>query len=447
MTDNSIKVTDNDMKKYDVIQKLINKQITENEASKLIWVGNRQIRRIKKNVLENWIKWLINKNKGKISNRAISNDLKEKIISIIKEKYYDFKPTFAAEKLEENHDIKISKESLRKLMIENKLWKVKKRKSSKNTHVWRARKDNYWEMQQFDWSYHKWLEDRNWWEEICLLAAIDDATWNITKAKFDINEWTIAVCKFWKEYNKELWIPVSIYLDKYSTYKINHPNAVDNKDLMTQFQRASNQIWTQLITAHSPQAKWRIERLFWTLQDRLIKDMRINNICTIEEANEFLKGWIHEFNEKFSVVPNNQSDLHKPLTDEIKENLDQIYSIHKERKIYNDLTISYNWKIYLLDKEDKKIWIFKKEIVTVETHLNWEIKIFYKWKYLNFTEIEKRPKKAWYIPVDVDKRLIENRKINNKLNLKSPWRKFKYWKSDNSSYSEKELTRADKLKS
>jgi len=452
MINNSINITNKDMEKYDIIQKLINKNITGKEASKLVWVSTRQIRRMKKKVLENWIEWLIHKAKNKPSNRKISEDLKVKTISFIKEKYHDFKPTFASEKLKENHWITISKESLRALMIENKLWKVKKRKQSKNIHVWRARKDNYWEMQQFDWSYHKWLEDRNWevlflwirWEskgkvlkrwpgkELCLLLAVDDATWEITKAKFDTNEWTIAVCKFWKEYNEEVWIPVSIYLDKFSTYKINHPSAIDNKNLMTQFQRASNQIWTKLITANSPEAKWRVERMNRTLQDRLVKDLRLAKINTTESANIFLKNWIIKFNEKFWVVPVNQSNLHKPLKKEDITNLDQIYSIHEERKINNDLTISHKGIIYLLDKDsttykNNKIGIYKKEIVTVETYLNWSIKIFYKQHYLSFRKIEKRPKKQWYVPVEKDKRLIENRTSEVKKS-KSSWRNLTYWK-------------------
>lgn len=433
MTNSPINVTNKDMEKYDIIKKLINKKISEKEASKLVWVSSRQIRRIKKKVSEIWIKWLIHKSKDRPSNRSINSKTEEEIVSLVKEKYHDFKPTFASEKLKENHWITIWRESLRLLMIKNKLWKVKPRKQSKNIHTWRARKDNYWEMQQFDWSYHKWLEDRNWWIELCLLLSVDDATWEITHAKFDTNEWTIAVHKFWKEYLEKNWIPISIYLDKFSTYKINHPSAVDNKDLMTQFERASNQIWTKLITANSPQAKWRVERMNSTLQDRLIKDMRLDNICTTEEANKFLTTWISKFNDKFWVVPSNQSNLHKPLTKEIKDSLGQIYSVQEYRKINNDLTVSHNGNIYLLDKDStsyntNKIWIYKKEIVTVETHLNWAIKIFYKQHYLNFSKIEKRPKKAEYKPVEKDKRLIENRV--NKINTsKSPWRNFSYWKN------------------
>jgi len=137
-----------------------------------------------------------------------------------------------------------------------------------------------------------------------LLAAIDDAKGKITKAVFAANEGVVAVFTFWKEYAQEHGKPLGIYLDKFSTYKINHKAAVDNADLMTQFQRVMRTIGTELITAHSPEAKGRIERLFQTLQDRLVKEMRLANINTPKEGNRFLKEvFIPKFNEKFSVEP------------------------------------------------------------------------------------------------------------------------------------------------
>ena len=150
-------------------------------------------------------------------------------------------------------------------MTELKLWKPKSRKKSGKWHIWRARKDNYGEMQQFDGSYHIWFGD----EESCLLLSVDDATGKITHAKFDYNEGVVAVFKFWLEYFAKNGLPLSIYLDKFSTYKVNHKNATDNKNMITQFQRASNQTGFKLIFANSPQAKGRVEIMNKTLQDRL----------------------------------------------------------------------------------------------------------------------------------------------------------------------------------
>ena len=225
-------------------------------------------------------------------------------------------------------------------MIIADLWKPKPRREAKNRHVWRPRKENFGEMQQFDGSYHHWFENRG--EESCLLLAIDDATGRITHAKFDHNEGTKAVFHFWLEYFNRNGIPISIYLDRFSSYKINHKSAEDNKDLITQFQRAAKEIGMNLITAYSPEAKGRVERVFETLQDRLVKELRLKNISTIEEANKFLnKEFIDKFNAKFAVIPALKSNLHQSVKSLKEEKLLQIFSIQNKRRVNNDYTILF----------------------------------------------------------------------------------------------------------
>mgnify|MGYP001608226784 FL=1 len=297
-----ITTTEKELARYEVIENLINGKIDGTEASKQIRLSVRQTKRLKAAVKENGAKGVIHKNRGKPSNRRIDNNILEKTKKLLKEKYSDFGPTFASEKLEELHKIKMSKETVRIIMISEKLWKPKERRQSKDKHEWRARKDNYGEMEQFDGSYHFWLEDRA--EEMCLLASIDDATGDITHAEFNHNEGVKSVSKFWLEYFEKNGMPNKIYLDKFSTYKINHKNAIDNSEMITQFKRMMNQVGVELVTAYSPEAKGRVERLFETLQDRLVKEMRLTGIKTIEEANKFLKTFIPKFNKKFSVVPN-----------------------------------------------------------------------------------------------------------------------------------------------
>jgi hypothetical protein len=359
---------------------------------------------------------VIHRNRGRPSNRKFSEQLKAKAIKLVKEKYHDFKPTFAGEKLADNHKIHVSKETLRQWMIKAGIWKPKKRKMPKQIHTWRARKENYGEMQQFDGSYHKWFEDRA--EECCLLAAIDDATGEITQAKFDHNEGTRAVHTFWWEYLEQHGLPVSIYLDKFSTYKINHPSAVDNKELMTQFQRAMNQIGTELISAHSPEAKGRVERLFNTLQDRLVKELRLANISTLEAANLFLVTYIPKFNKQFAVEPAKTANLHQPLNTTLKKQLPQIFSIQNHRKVHNDYTIMFKTKYYQL-KELQPTTVYKKDTVTIEEHLNGELKIYLKDHYLNFTELPERPKKK-NLPVVA----LTRNKTHYCPPKNHPWRKF-----------------------
>lgn len=386
-----ITLTMKELQRYKIAQKLIEKQISEEEARKIMGLKSvRQVRRIKKKVIKDGPQGVVHKNRGKSGNRKLKDNFIKRIIKIIKKKYQDFKPTFAAEKLLENHNIKINKETLRQLMIKEKLWKCKSRKRPKQRHTWRPRRSNYGEMQQFDGSYHKWFEDRG--EESCLLLSIDDATGKITEAKFDKNEGVVAVFKFWLQYFKNNGLPISIYLDRFSTYKINHPTAVDNKDLLTQFQRAMQQVEVETITAHSPEAKGRVERVFGTLQDRLVKELRLANISTIEEANKFLKTYIPKFNQKFSVVPKNQANLHKQIDKRTQAKLPQIFSIQSGRKVNNDYTIMFKNKFYQLD-EIQPTTVLKKESVIVEEHLNGELKICLRGHYLNYQILPERPKK------------------------------------------------------
>jgi len=377
----------------------------------------RQVRRIKKRVINKGIEGVRHKSRGQPGNRKFSENFIKKTMSILKNKYSDFKPTFASEKLLENHNIKINKESLRQLMITDELWSPKPRKSPKKRHVWRQRMANYGEMQQFDGSYHKWFEDRG--DECCLLLSVDDATGKITKAKLDKNEGTIAVFNFWMEYIEKHGSPTSIYLDKFSTYKINHPSAVDNKNLLTQFQRAMNQIGIKTITAHTPEAKGRVERMNATLQDRLVKELRLANISTFKEANKFLNTYITKFNKQFSVLPSKQDNLHKPVNKVVKKQLRQIFSIQSQRKVNNDYTIMFKNQFFQLE-EKQPTTVFKKDTVSIEEHLNGNIKINLKGHYLNYQVLPERPKKIKDIPVVA----LTNRKTDYKPPADHPWRRM-----------------------
>lgn len=207
------------------------------------------------------------------------------IVALLTAVYVGFGPTLAAEKLWERDKIKISDESLRTIMIKNNLWKPKPRKRNKQHREWRPRKDNYGTMEQYDGCYHLWFEDRA--GECCLLLAVDDATGRITKAWFDYHEGILPTFTFWKAYSEEKGQPTSIYLDKFSPYKINHKAAQDNKELITQFQRACQTLDIQLISAHSPEGKGRVERMFETLQDRLVKELRLENISGLKPRINF----------------------------------------------------------------------------------------------------------------------------------------------------------------
>ena len=415
--------TAKEQEKLTIIKRAINSEITNELAATKLQLSVRQIKRLKKSVREKGDLAITHQLKGKQSNYHINDAVKKETLDFIKRNYTDFKPSFATEKLEENHKIYISRETTRLWMIEEKLWKPRKQKQG-NYRSWRPRKDYFGEMQQFDGSYHLWLEKRFYDEngpiETCLLAAIDDATGKITKAVFADNEGVIAVFTFWKEYLETQGKPKHIYLDKFSTYKINHKKAVDNHELFTQFQRAMQELGINLISAHSPQAKGRIERLNKTLQDRLVKELRLADITTPDAANTFLQEiFIPKYNKKFAVIPAKEGDVHTTLLDEEKKNLAHIFAIHDSRKINNDYTIQFKNHWYQL-KEIQPTTIRPQMIVLVETWLDGTIHIMLSQYELNYFILPEKPKKQSIKQPPI----LTTHKLNHKPAVNHPWRKY-----------------------
>ena len=393
MEQSIITMTNKEAERLTIINNLIAKKINGTDAGKLLNLSLRQTKRLKSSVIKDGTQGIIHKLRGKVSHNKIEEKTIKKVKKIIKKNYSDFGPTLATEKLMEIHKINLGVTTIRNLMIEEEFFKTKKRKQNQQHRAWRERKECYGEMQQFDGSYHKWLEKRNGNKEVCLLASIDDATGKITKLNFGKNEGVVEVFNFWKDYLQAKNKPVAIYLDKFSTYKVNHKNATDNHELLTQFQRACNDLDINLISAHSPQAKGRIERLFETLQDRLVKELRLKNISDTKTANKFLEEtFIQDFNNRFSVVPTKDTDLHKILTSHDQDNLDRIFSIQSQRQIKNDFTIQFKNDWYQLD-EIQPTTVYKKDTVLIEERLDGSIHLSKKEKYLNFKKLPARPEK------------------------------------------------------
>ena len=359
---------------------------------------------------------------SKESHNKTDSEVLEQAKKHLRETYHDFNPLLAKEKLWELNKIDLGKETVRQLMIKENLWQPRKKHEAKK-HFWRERKDNYGEMQQFDGSYHNWVEGRNEAEvgpEQCLLLSVDDATGKITKAEFDFNEGVVPVFRFWKEYVAAHGKPVSIYLDKFSTYKVNHKNATDNQELMTQFQRAANQLGIKLITAHSPQAKGRVEKMNGTLQRRLVKEMRLAGINTIADANTFLREvFIPKFNAQFAVVAKKEADLHQALDGKKIQQLPHIFSIQSQRTVCNDYTIRFH-NTYCQLSEVQPTTVYKKDVVVIEEHLDGQVKISLRNHYLNYSVLPERPAKELDVRVAA---LTGKKTVGWKPPQGHPWRK------------------------
>ncbi|PIU24256.1 hypothetical protein COT12_02015 [Candidatus Berkelbacteria bacterium CG08_land_8_20_14_0_20_39_8] len=303
---------------------------------------------------------------------------------MVKEKYSDFGPTLAAEKLEEIDNLKIGTNVLRLEMIKADLWQEKKRKAKHRS--WRERKEHFGELVQFDGSHHNWFEGRNQEEtKVVLLASRDDAD-NLVSARFYQFEGTMPVFDFWLRYIGNFGKPKAIFLDNHGTYKVNQKIALDEKTL-TQFGRACEELDIELINAKSPQAKGRIENLFGTLQDRLVKELRLQKISTMVGANTFLEAdFLPKFNQRFQKQAKKKANFHQPLT--IKDNLAKSFSVKSERIINNDFTVSFKNQWYQLDSVQPKL-VLPRSKVTIEERLDGNLVMEQNGKILNCKPINK----------------------------------------------------------
>jgi len=419
MDDQIISMSKKEIKKYDIIKKIINQELNGTQASELLDISIRQVRRLKRKVEEFGAEGLVHAGRGKKGNRSMPEQEKEKVKRLLHERYSDFGPLFASEKLEEVHGIIRDKGTIRSIMIEEGLWKPKLKKKQREKHrSWRQRRSSYGEMPQYDGSYHYWFEDRG--EKCCLLATIDDAN-NRVWAKFDHHEGVEPTFAFWREYIDKFGKPYSIYVDRFSTYSMNHKLALENPDTLTQFERAMETLNTEIIHAQSAEAKGRVENLFKTLQDRLIKELRLNNISTVEDANRFLEeDFLPRFNAKFMVEPRTDADLHKKLTKQEENKLDSIFSRQYERTVRNDFTFSYEKNWYQLT-ENQVVTICKGDKITVEERMDGTLHFSLRGKYLNYEVLPERPRKVsekkknakWVIPAGK----------TNKPSSDHPWKK------------------------
>lgn len=417
MTQQLITMTPRELSRYEIIKRLIRKEINGTEASKQIGLSVRHVKRIKAKILAKGPRGIIHGHRGKPGNRKMTEEKVKEMEGIVKEHYHDFGPTFAAEKLEENHGIRIGKETLRILMIGWELWKPKPRRKNKEYRAWRQRKEQYGEMEQFDGSYHDWFEGKG--EKCCLLGSIDDATSQLTKLEFVHWEGVKEAFSFWQEYLKSRGKPLSIYLDRHSTYKQNQKSVFDDPKALTQFQRAmETDLGIDIIHAYSPQAKGRAERMFNTLQDRLIKELRLAGISTIKEANKFVKEvFIPKHNAKYAVLPQKKGNLHKPLTKFEKDNLDKIFSVQDTRVVNNDFTIRHKGQWYQLAEQQPTL-VLRKDKVLIEERIDGSIFISCRNKYFRYTMLPARPKKVTMKVIG-----LTRNKSTWKPPVDHPWRK------------------------
>ena len=326
-----------------VMKRIDKKDLTLRKASEELGISTKQLRRIRKRYLAEGETGLISKKRGQVSGNKIPEKIQNKVINLLREKYPDFGPTLACEKLLDRHQIKLSEETLRKWMIEDGLW-VAKRKKDKRVYQRRPRRSQFGALLQGDGSHHDWFEGRG--EKCCLIHFIDDATNEITSAKFSPAETTEAYLVCLKEHLERYGRPLGLYVDKHGTFKVNREEVKKGVGI-THFGKVLKELDIELICAHSPQAKGRIERSNGVLQDRLIKEMRLEGISTIEQGNAFLPRFFIKHNKRFKKEAASQEDAHRVMRK--KDDLGRIFARRDQRKLSKDLTFQHHGILYLIE--------------------------------------------------------------------------------------------------
>jgi hypothetical protein len=402
-----------ELKGLHVIRKILEKVLKQAAAAKILSLSYRQLQRCVQRVKVEGDRGIIHRSRGKVSNRRLADRVKERVIKLYRKSYKGFGPTLAVEKLCERHGLKVSDETLRKWLLQSGDWKKVRRK--RVHRQWRERKEHFGEMVQMDGSHHDWFEGRGL--ACVLMGYIDDATGEAF-GRFYEYEGTMPAMDSFRRYIQRLGIPLSVYLDKHTTYRSPAKPSIEEElqgiEPLSEFERALKELGVEVIHAHSAPAKGRIERLFGTLQDRLVKEMRLRGIKSIEEANGFLEGYWPIYNRKFAVGAREEGDLHRSLPRGL--HLDHILCMKASRALRNDFTVAYNKKLYQIEDP------IRATQVQVHERLDGSIVLLSKDRSLKYREILTRPVKAKKQPV----------RIGPKKTTIPPkdhyWRNFKFGK-------------------
>jgi transposase len=324
-----------------LVRQAIEGRLSQREASERLGLGVRQFKRLVRNWRSDGDAGLVSRQRGRPSHRRMAGDLRERICALLKEKYADFGATLAAEKLAELDRVKVSAETVRRLQIELGLWRPKKRRA-KRVFQLRERRPRFGELIQIDGSPHDWFEGRG--PRCTLIVFIDDATSRLTALHFAPVESGAAYLVALRGHVLAHGVPLAFYSDRHGIFRVNAKDA-QGGDGKTEFGRIVERLEIALINALTPQAKGRVERANQTLQDRLIKEMRLSNINSIGQAEDFLPSFLARYNERFAVPPRDEAPAHRPWT-KTADDLDLALAIREERVLSKSLTFGYGGKKY-----------------------------------------------------------------------------------------------------
>lgn len=397
-----IPMSDRDINRFKVLQDVRERRLRQVDAAEILNLTPRQVRRLLVQLSQYGASSLAHGARGRPSNRRYPEDFRADVLNIVRSQYANFSPTFACEKLSEQHYLTLSVETLRQWMIADGLW-VPHSQRRPRVYQPRYRRDCLGELIQIDGSHHDWFEGRS--PKCCLLVYIDDATGRLMNLRFSETESAFDYMMATREYIDEHGKPVAFYSDRHAIFHSSNKQAVESKK-PTQYGRMLHDLGIELICANSSQAKGRVERANLTLQDRLVKELRLHHIDNIEEANVWLPYFIADFNQRFAKPANYPKNMHRPVR-ESKEELDDIFSWQDTRKLSKSLTFQYDKVVYLLENTEENSRLVN-EVVKIFDYPDGSISIRYGTRSLNFKTFDKLQK--------IDQgRVVDNKRLGQVL--------------------------------
>ena len=370
MTKGTITLSKRELDRVWVMEAMIDKRLGQREAAQQLNLSVRQIKRLVRCYGEFGPRGLVSGRRGKRSNHAMDPWVRSCVLTLVRERYADFGPTLASEKLSELHDLHLCAETLRQWMMVDGLWQPKRRRKAR-IHPRRLRRPGLGELVQIDGSPHDWFEGRA--EPCTLIVFIDDATSRLLALRLVVAETTRAYMETLAAYLRQHRRPVALYSDKHSIFRVNHPQ---REGELTQFTRALKTLDIAAIHANSPQAKGRVERANQTLQDRLVKELRLQNICDLDTANAFLLAFREDYNRRFAVAPQNPNDAHRPVLHRESE-LALVLCLHHTRTLSKNLTCQFHNCEYQVQTQGAG-YTLRKATITVCEAFDGTVTLLYK---------------------------------------------------------------------
>jgi transposase len=359
MTDDLTTLSTREMDRLQVVLRIADRRLTQTAGAQILGISDRQMRRICRRFAQEGAAGLGSKRRGQ-SNRRLPVELRKEALALVRARYADFGPTLAQEKLLEQHDIRVAPETLRQWMIDDGIW-LTRRQRKKRIQQPRHRRDCYGELVQIDGCEHHWFEDRS--PKCVLLVYVDDATGKLMALRMCESESSFSYFHATRSYLLRHGKPVALYSDKAGVFRVNakRPKAGDG---FTQFGRAMNDLNIDVICANTPAAKGRVERAHQTLQDRLVKELRLRGISTMDDANRYLPEFMDDYNRRFGRVARNDHDAHRPLLE--RDHLDDIFTWQEQRRVTAQLTVHHKRTMYLLEPTEEAKAAAKKRVTVVE---------------------------------------------------------------------------------